>query len=369
MKVLYDYQIFNQPFGGISRYFYNLINEFNRMSDIEIDLALKYTSNEHLSGSFNNNLSNLPFPEVSNKYFRKGINKIAQLTNKNVSTKKLKQSNFDIFHPSYYETYHIGKTRKPTILTVYDMIHEKFSQYFEDDQSTSLNKKELCKSASKILAISQSTKVDLIEIFDVPEEKVVVTPLAGGFEKAFYNQTVGASLPKRYVLFVGNRRGYKNFDRFFDAMIPLLKKDEDLHLVCTGKSFTVEEISKFNNFSLENQIVHRFPKDDEFYTYYNNALAFIFPTLYEGFGIPTLEALSSDCPAILSNTSSLPEVGGDAALYFDPDSIEDMRNVIEKVIYDNDLRLNMIRKGRVQSQKFTWEKTALMTKNVYKEFI
>ena len=370
MKILYDYQVFQwQRFGGISRYFFKLLNEFKEMPNIECDLALKYTVNEHLKQGYN--FKKRPYAYSSNRYLKSGFYRLTKTVNMFCASKKLKKGEFDIFHPTYYERYHIHRTTKPTVLTVYDMIHEKFHEYFEHSKETSKNKKELCEAATAILAISENTKKDLIELFNIPKEKIIVTYLSGGFEKAKYNKSIAQFLPSRYILFVGHRGGYKNFDRFLQSIVLIMEQDKDLYLICTGAKFNTQEIEKIKYFgkSIAKRIVHHFPNDEDFYTYYNRALAFVFPSIYEGFGIPTLEAFSANCPAILSNTSSLPEVGGEAVAYFDPYDVGNMEQVIKNVIYNEEKRTQMIDLGRERLKRFSWLKTAEETKKVYESVI
>lgn len=367
MKLLYDYQIFdNQVIGGVSRYFFNLMKEFEEMQAIEYELALRYTVNEYLLES--KEIRKKPFANSRNKILRKSFNVLTEKLNRQYSIRKIKDNKYDVFHPIYYSTYFLDNIKRPFVLTVYDMIHEKFNnQYFKSSNRITESKRILCNKASLILAISENTKQDLIKLFNIPEEKVRVTHLSGGFDNVALNLSLIKTLPDNYILFVGSRAGYKNFDNFLNAIIPLMQQNQALHLICTGPSFSKLELARFKNIggSLDKRIIHHFSSDKDFYTYYNKALAFVFPTLYEGFGIPTLEAFSADCPAIISNTSSLPEVGGGAAIYFNPLDIESMTSAIRKVIYNNELRTNMIEKGRKQLKLFGWNKTAANTINAY----
>ncbi|MDP2364467.1 MAG: glycosyltransferase, partial [Ignavibacteria bacterium] len=154
------------------------------------------------------------------------------------------------------------------------------------------------------------------------------------------------------------------------AVEPLLKEQNDLFLIAAGGGgFTKQEYKYFESKRLENKILFRDADDASLATLYSNALAFIFPTLYEGFGIPVLEAMNCDCPVVMSNTSSLPEVGGEAAIYFDPTNIDDMTEKIGSVIYNKDLREELVKKAAMQRNKFSFEKTALDTKKIYKKLL
>ena len=222
----------------------------------------------------------------------------------------------------------------------------------------------------RILAISNSTKNDLIHLYNIPVEKIEVVYLAASINKSLASINQKENLPEKYILFVGNRDFYKNFNNFILAVEPLLKEHNDLFLICAGGSiFTNEEKKIFHSKQLENRIIHKGADDVTLATLYSKALALIFPTLYEGFGIPALEAMNCDCPVVMSNTSSLPEVGGDAAIYFDPTKIDDMRVKIESLIINKDLRNDLILKAKTQRQKFSFEKTAIQTLEVYNRLL
>jgi glycosyltransferase involved in cell wall biosynthesis len=259
---------------------------------------------------------------------------------------------------------------KPFIITVYDLIQEKFPEIINSIDKTIENKKVVLSKAEKIIAISNSTKSDLIQLYNIPAEKIEVVYLAASINKQISLKKEKLNLPEKYILFVGNRDFYKNFKNFILALEPLLKEHKDLFLICSGGGiFTKEEIKLFHSKNLENKILQKGADDITLATLYSNARAFIFPTLYEGFGIPALEAMNCDCPVIMSNTSSLPEVGGDAAIYFDPNNKDDMKSKIASVTFNKDLRDELILKASIQRQKFSFEKTAKQTLEVYKRFL
>jgi glycosyltransferase involved in cell wall biosynthesis len=175
---------------------------------------------------------------------------------------------------------------------------------------------------------------------------------------------------KYYILFVGNRSSYKNFTFFIESVAPLLLKNNELQVCCAGgEPFSPREILCFKNFQILHKVHHIQPDDHTMKNLYKNALAFIFPSLYEGFGLPVLEAFSCGCPTLLSNTSSLPEIGSDAALYFDPYDPASLTDALEHIISDNNLRMQLILKGYERSKQFSWEKTANATKKVYEQAV
>jgi glycosyltransferase involved in cell wall biosynthesis len=366
MKILNDHQIFiSQKFGGISRYFYELAREFNDIQDIQSEIPLLVSNNYYISDK---KLAKY-FDFLSNKHFR-GKNRIFNLLNKPNSILKLKKQNFDIFHPTYYDPYFLKSLgNKPFVLTVYDMIHEKFSEMFPSTDKTSEQKRLLVEKATKIIAISESTKKDLIELFGTDKSKIEVVYLGNSlFSKS--NNKIGFEIPKKYLLFVGSRGGYKNFTKFINSVSGILKQDKDLFIVCAGGGkFNTKE----NHFLLElgiiDQVVQYNFDDSSLAKFYKNALAFIFPSLYEGFGIPVLEAFACDCPLICSNTSSLPEIAGEGAYYFDPNKEVSIKNAVLQVLEDLDLRKSLVVKGQERLKDFSWKKTAEQTKKIYESVL
>jgi glycosyltransferase involved in cell wall biosynthesis len=367
VKVLYDHQCFvQQQYGGVSRYHYQLIKELNKLQDVEVNLSLKYSNNFYINEDKCFDVKKF-FP--NHKFYFKRT--ILDYINRISTNQTLEKGDYDIFHPTYFNPYFLNHINdKPFILTVYDSIHEKYPEIINSIDKTLGNKKLLLSKANLIIAISNSTMNDLIQLYNIPPEKIEVVYLAASINKSLASSNLKETLPEKYILFVGNRDFYKNFKNFILAVEPLLKEHKDLFLICAGGSvFTNEDKKFFQSKKLENKILHKAADDITLATLYSNALAFIFPTLYEGFGIPALEAMNCDCPVIMSNTSSLPEVGGDAAIYFDPNNIDDMREKIETVIVNKDLRENLILKAKTQRQKFSFEKTARQTLEVYNRFL
>lgn len=365
MKILYDHQIFTlQRYGGISRYFYELFWKFSSMDEIDIDVSLLFSNNYYISSKEIVKHRNF----FLNQNF-KGKNRLMNIFNNINSISYLRRQNFNIFHPTYYSPYflkYLGK--KPFVITVHDMIHEKFKNMFPKNDKTTQYKKILVNKASKIIAISQNTKNDLIDVFNVKSEKIEVVYLGNSLMPK--NIKTNIEIPQKYILFVGSRRAYKNFDLFLESVVKIFKKNKNLYLLCAGGgSFNEYEKKMFEKLGIKNQVI-QFNFDDDTLAYiYKNAILFVFPSLYEGFGIPILEAFACNCPVVCSNTSSLPEVGGEAAYYFDPYNKDSIKSSIERVFFDDELRNKMIQKGKNRLKMFSWENTALKTKKIYESVL
>lgn len=367
MKTLYDHQIFTQQqYGGISRYFFELIKRYDGIEN-SCDVATTFSENAYYNNAVNPNIK----PFFPNSKFR-GKQRIVTYLNARKSLSNIQKEGYDIFHPTYYNDYFLDKIkRKPFVVTFYDMIHEKFSNQFEGlklDAKIFDQKKLLLEKSSKIIAISETTKNDIIEIFDVDPVKIDVVYLGNSLYIGNVNAT--RIISDEYVLFVGNRGLYKNFD-FFISTIASLLINANLKLICAGGGdFSPQEITLIQSLKLENRVVFKkISNDNVLANYYAHALFFCFPSLYEGFGIPVLESFACGCPTLLSNGGSLPEIGGEAALYFDPTDGESLRKAMEELINNNVLRLKLKEKGFERLKQFSWDTTFLETLEVYKTVI
>ena len=368
MKLLYDYQIFSlQKFGGISRYFVELMTQFYNNDQVSFEFPLYFSNNEHIRDAvFSNHKTFFPNLRlgIKNKYTR-----YLNRKNKIVSSELIKQNKFDVFHPTYYDPYFVNfLNNKPFVLTVHDLTSEVFPQYFKNANEISNQKKYLIGKASKIIAISENTKKDLVRYFSTGESKIEVIPLSASFRPTNKEKKITSlkNIPDNYLLFVGNRKVYKNFHSLLKAFSLLCLDDNDINLVCAGGGpFSSKEELAFNKLGISQKIYH-IPINDSLLRFlYTNAVAFIFPSLYEGFGIPILEAFECKCPVVLSNSSSFPEVAGKAGLYFDPADPESIKNAIVKIYEDPELREKMISEGTKKLGQYSWQKTAEMTLNVY----
>jgi len=255
----------------------------------------------------------------------------------------------------------------PTIVSVMDLSYLHFPETFKKNDLYQLTKwtEYSVKKAKKVITISNSSKDDIIKYYKVSAEKVKVVHL--GLKNLSMNAPSEKELSefgvdKKFILFVGTLQPRKNIARLIEAfsMLPesLLS---DYQLVIIGKKgWLYEEIlSAPEKFNVTDKVVFLdYISDTELPNFYRKAEVFVLPSLYEGFGLPVLEAMRYGCPVLTSNVSSLPEAGGDAAQYFEPENVKDIKNTIEKVLTDKILREKMIERGREHYKKFTWEKAA-----------
>lgn len=358
MKVLYDHQMFTmQRIGGISRYYADLLLHLPK--GYEFELPIEYSENHYLEELNLYHLKTIPW--ISNFRIKR---RIYYFLNERVTDKVIKKGNFNVFHPSYYDSYFLKEIKKPFIVTVHDMIHEKFPEAVNRFDNTAIHKKKLVERASHIIAVSEFTKSDLIHYLNVDPSKITVV------HHGFLSFPNGADqLYSNYILYVGERNRYKNFPRFIHAIAPLLSREKDLKLVCTGKPFSKDELQLFADLKISSQLQQITATDSQIASLYQHALVFVFPSLYEGFGRPTFEAFNYGCPVCLSNASCFPEIAGDAALYFDPMNEDSILDTVSKVIYDKELAKSLIQAGKERLEKhFSFQSEIDNTCKVYSLF-
>jgi len=263
------------------------------------------------------------------------------------------------------------------ITTIHDVLVFLYPQYFSKKHR--LIVKSLTRAAVKwadhIITVSQATKQGLIKVFPkLHPDKITVIPLAAELihsnslnDHQFRLQN--REFPKHYLLSLGTFEPRKNLRGLIQAYVDLKKRKKlkDVGLVLVGgRGWLDSGISADDDYLKKYEIYPLgFIEDHWLQSLYSNALGFVYPSIHEGFGLPPLEAMACGAPVIISNTSSLPEVGGDAALYVDPYSIESIQSAIESLVNDSSLRREMSRKSLTQSRKFSWDKTAILTEKIY----
>lgn len=270
----------------------------------------------------------------------------------------------------------------PTVVSVMDLSYLYFPEMFKARDLMQLKSwtSYSVKNAKKVITISNSSKFDIIKEYKIPEEKVVVVypgikPVSRPKPHVCDMDTIKAKfgISSDFILFVGTLQPRKNISRLIEAFSKVSGNEKiphDLQLVIVGKKgWLYEEIlKKPKELGLEEKVKFlNFVSDDELAVLYQQAVCFVLPSLYEGFGLPVLEAMKHGCAVITSNVSSLPEAGGNAALYVDPLDVNDISEKIQKLIVSKSLRYELKEKGEKQVEKFSWEKTAKETLKVLEE--
>lgn len=305
--------------------------------------------------------------------------KLASLWRTYAIANSAKKLEVDIFHGLSHELpIGIEKTGIKTVVTIHDLIFLRYPSYYKAiDRNIYRNKfYSACKRADLIVAISEQTKKDIVDYFKIPENKIRL--VYQGCDPSFYTpaneiqkQEVRTkyNLPEKYILSVGTIEERKNLLTVVRSL-PLLP--EDVYLLAVGKPsqylrFVKEEAQKLK---VEDRIIYLHNASfTDFPSLYANAKVFVYPSVFEGFGIPILEALNCGVPVIAASTSSLPEVGGSAAIYMEPYNFEQLSEHIKEIEQNAELRNGMIARGKEQALKFRNETTIQQLWKVYSELI
>lgn len=394
LQVLYDHQIFElQQYGGVSRYFSELISRFIQSSEIIPSISVSITNNQFIrqinpeylipgkiqAHTIKRLISPDPYSSLNKKITENCKNLVNNHRVRSISAKNLESSiktiqngKFDIFHPTYYNPYFIPYLKgKPYVLTVYDLIHEKYPELFPLQDETIHNRKILIQNANLIIAISENTKSDIIQFYNVDPRRVSVVYL--GNEHSSGNEMFKCqekvTLPHQFFLYVGDRSSYKNFIFTLEAITPILCIPDYYLVCCGGGGLSEGELFFIERLGLHNKILQVSGDDNTLKQCYNQAIALIYPSLYEGFGIPIIEAFHEGCPVITSNIPTSLEIAGEAALFFEPKDPASIQEALRKILNNSEYREKLIKDGFERSNLFSWEITAKKTKELYKSLI
>jgi glycosyltransferase involved in cell wall biosynthesis len=286
----------------------------------------------------------------------------------------------DIVQGTNYSVYCCGNSKR--IINIYDLVFIKYPDYIDSVvQQYEKRIKQCLKWTDLVITISESSKRDVVEYLGVDPNRVYVTPLASRYSSEYLSEEQSERLKASidydfsipYLLFVSTIEPRKNITSIIEAFNRLKQKHKiEHHLVLIGrKGWHYEPIfAAIENSPWNNQIHHLDYLSDELVAlFYSQADAFVYPSHYEGFGLPVLEAMTLGTPVITSNTSSLPEVAGEAALLVDPDDSTSLADAIVKVISDSHLRAELIGKGKERAKLYSWERTAQETLKAYKSLL
>jgi len=368
MKIAFDHQIFTtQKYGGVSRYIVNLSKELLLLNqDVKIFSTLfinKYLNTiekKHIKG-----YGPLLYPEK--------LSKLLMFINNYTTNKEINKWKPSVIHETYYSKIITSNFNAPKILTVHDMIHENFMnqpEMISKNIKVLEDKKKSILRADEIICVSENTKKDLLNYYNISQDKISVIHLAvDEMFKSYPNDETFETNEAPYLLFVGKRGGYKNFKTFILSIANSDKLKKDFKVIYFGGDyFSNNDIAYFKELGLrENQIIQKNGNDLLLKSLYQNAKAFVYPTFYEGFGLPPLEAMASNCPVIASNRGSIPEILEDAAEFFEPDSIDSIIQAIESVVYSEERIKELINAGSNRCNEFSWSKTAKKTLEVYQK--
>lgn len=358
MKIILDNIIYSHvKQGGVSNYWFELSKFLlNKKENVFF-----YENNEPINNFHRNQL------EIPKNRIILNNNKSKFSTFERMSAVKINDSDRFLYHSSYYRSLSAKNENHIEITTVHDFTHNFFSSFFKKSAHNLIKYNSINKS-NGIICISNNTYKDLLK-FCPPKKNQKVVIINNGVSNDFFviepskieSQFKFSIKKNSYILYVGSRESYKNFN----FVIELLKLNANLKLIVVGNSFSAKEISLIGERINQINIVSNVSNQD-LNILYNNALAFVYPSSYEGFGIPVIESMKAGCPVIALNSSSIPEVAGNSGILIDKLDVT-LTSKILKNLKHSDYRLEVIEKGIVQSKKYSWDKCCKETLDFYNE--
>ena len=383
-KVVIDATPISPKPSGIGFYVANLIHHLYCLQDqknFQLEIAYQPGMKNWLTGKLDfpdylkqySNLHLLPLPVTIS-------NSIARFPNPLLTYWGNSFGSPDIVHGTNYVVYPYPKSLK--VMTIHDLTCIRYPKFIHSVVKTYANRIKQClKWTDLVIAVSESSKRDIVEYLNVEPERIYVTPQASRFSSIYLSTERTEQLQRAssydfsqpYLLFVSTIEPRKNvitLIRAFDLLKETHKLEHQLVLI-GQKGWLHQSIFESIETSPWKQHIHYlgYLSDELVALFYSKADVFVYPSYYEGFGLPVLEAMTLGTPVITSNTSSLPEVAGDAAILIDPNNINQLADAILQVISDSQVRQKLIEKGKERAKLFSWERTASETINAYKSLM
>ena len=361
MRVAYDEQIFAmQAYGGISRMFAELAAQFT--GDPELDVELLPLSAPVINRYVLDN------PELKARLaVWDGGHEYKALGRYFLRVQPRRR--MDIVHNTFYLPHGLaGYPGAKRVVTVHDMIPEMMPETRRRLDFLTL-KKRYVRTADHVICVSESTRNDMLETYGPISAPISV--VHHGVDPKFRpDEAPVPGLPGRYVLFVGNRGQYKDAAVLINAFALAARADPDLHLLFVGGgALTSAEQRSLHDLEIASRTMQVSLADDAMASAYGNALMCVFPSRFEGFGLPALESMACGTPTILARATSLPEVGGTAASYFEPGNAEELADVMASVLGDEQFRAAHREAGIIRASEFSWRRCAEETASVYRQVL
>ena len=372
MRIAFDHQAFcRQIAGGISRYYCRLAEALSLQGQ-QVGIFAPIYRNIYL-----NDLPAHLVHGLSVKNYPPKSAGMCVAANGLAARAMIRRWNPDVVHETYFQQQSAYSDKLPRVLTVFDMIGELDAQQLKNQPIDFKNtdKYKAVARADHVICISEHTRQDLVRLFDIQKNKLSVihlgcdVPPQEPLIRSTFKLNPNPSRP--FLLYVGLRASYKNFARMIKAIAASAKLMKDFDLIAFGGGdFTLTETQLFASLGFDpQQVRQKSGTDQDLNSLYREAAAFIYPSTYEGFGLPPLEAMAMQCPVVSSNASSMPEVIGDAAEFFNPNDIDSIKAAIEQVVFSEERKQDLIRKGNQRVTQFTWSMCADKTLSVYQALV
>lgn len=364
-RVLLDNQIFtSQVHGGVSRYFAELLTHRHALGiDIDLSIRLPLTMNAYLN--LESGFTGLKISEPSNRHLASAVRRATRASG---SMPPRGFRSFDLLHHTYYRPQVLRRTSGMLrATTLYDMIPELRPESFPSGNPHQA-KKSYLESSDLIISISQRSADEMLELWPhLASRELAVVPL--GVSDEFFANGPTYSSRRPYLLFVGSRNGYKDFGVVLEALASAGANLSELDLIAAGGGpFAPSEMDEISRAGLSRRVTQTRASDLELAALYRGAAAFVFPSIHEGFGLPTLEAMACQCPVILADTPVFREVAGNAAHFFEPRSSESLADSLG-ILGDHEALADLRRRGEALARRRSWHAMAEATGDAYRRVL
>lgn len=360
MKIFYDSQIFLvQRYGGISRYFVELASRIGSYPNVQLQVVAPLFQNKFLS-DLKGRISTIG---VDLSAAPKLPHKFVHSVNTMLFRGYAELRSPDVVHETLYAPDRAAPRSAKIVITIHDTIPERLPDTWPNITRHRAERQKILARADRVICVSESTRKDLLEFYEVDPSRVSVALLAASMLPSSEGP-IEIGMP--YFLHVGARHRYKNFDRLLRAFGESQLFRTHKLISFSDAPLTPAELGTMDSAGVSKESVLSVGGNDNMLArYYAGAEALVFPSMYEGFGIPLVEAMLCGCPIITSNISSLPEVAGEAAIYCDPSDVKSISDAMEKMASSPLVRSDLIAKGLARAQKFSWERCAEQTYGIY----
>jgi glycosyltransferase involved in cell wall biosynthesis len=366
MRIAYTHHAFClERYGGVSRYFAELAPRVAALqAGRDVDVLAMAHYNAHLRAVPAHLVTGGYVPHLPKTW------RMRRALNDWLTRRTLARNPPAIVHETYYGPARLAPQASRTVLSVYDMTYERYPDAFARKDRTAEEKAAAVERADHIICISHHTRRELLELLAVPAERTTVVHLGCSLRLEDASPTSLRHL-QPFLLFVGDRGTYKNFTGLLRAVSVSSMLRCEVKLVCYGGGpFERGELALMRKLDLDaGAVIHLSGGDAQLVRLYRDAAALVNPSLSEGFGLPALEAMALECPVVCSNSSSFPEVVGDAAALFDPSDPQQIATAIEDVLSSPRRAADLRAKGRQRARMFSWDRCAAQTYDVYRTLV
>ena len=362
MEVIIDGYIYHaQRMGGISRIFNEVLP---LILGLDPSISLKIILHAKKS-DLSEQIEQVMIPNLEKYLLPRDLWKdIYPFLNNWLVSQKVKNKRNTIFHSTYYRS--LASWSGKQIFSVYDLIYEKYPDTFNDARDVIHLKSQAFKRADHLICISNATKADLIHYYGIPEKKISISHLGYGEQfRPVDSSCIDLRMDESFILYVGARAKYKGFSDLVTAYSQWGLR-HDLKLVVVGSEWTKQEAELLSKLGIRPRVQMLGRIDDkQLCDLYNQARAFVYPSHYEGFGLPLLEAMACACPVVASSIPSTREVAGDIPFYFEAGKPESLIEALDVCIEKNRRDPNQVKAGLLWVKKYSWQKTAQAMIDVY----